>query len=192
MRFHIGPIPESPDFIPDETWKALREPSPWIFQLLALPIGIGSGLLILFLWWYLTPLSAGNGDMSLSIFLLNFAGIVIVHELIHALIHPGNGRHHASILGLWPTKILFYAHYDGKLSRDRFIAILLMPLLVISVLPLLILAITQTASGWLAFISSFNALLACGDILAAGMIWAQIPANATVRNQGWKTYWQTR
>jgi hypothetical protein len=191
MRFHVGPIPESPDFSPDESWKALREPSPWLFQLLALPIGIGTGLLFLFLWWRLTPLSAGVGDMSLSIFLLNFAGIVVVHEFIHALIHPGNGRHRASILGLWPAKILFYAHYDGEMPRNRFIAILLMPLLVMSVLPLLLLAVTQTDSGWLAFISSFNALLACGDILGTSMIWYQIPAHATVRNQGWKTYWRS-
>ncbi|MCD6050494.1 MAG: hypothetical protein K0Q55_1897 [Verrucomicrobia bacterium] len=115
MRFHVGPIPESPDFIPDGSWKALREPSPWMFQLLALPIGIGTGLLFLFLWSRLTPLNDVASDGSIGLFLLNFAGIVVVHELLHALIHPGNGLHRASILGLWPAKILFYAHYDGEM-----------------------------------------------------------------------------
>jgi hypothetical protein len=192
MRLHVGPIPESPDFIPDDSWKALREPSPWMFQLLALPIGLAVAALFVFLWLLLTPVGDLEPSASLGMFLLSFAGIVVVHELVHALIHPGNGRHHASILGLWPAKIVFYAHYDGPMPRNRFIAILLMPLLVISVLPLLVLAITQTDSGWLAFISSFNALLACGDILGTGMVWYQIPAQAIVRNQGWKTYWRTR
>ena len=191
MRLHIGPIPESPDFTPDGSWKPLREPSPWMFQLLALPIGLAVAALFVFLWLRLTPLDNFEPSASLGMFLLNFAGIVVVHEFIHALIHPGNGRHRASILGLWPSKIVFYAHYDGEMTRNRFIAILIMPLLVMSILPLLVLAITQTASGWLAFISSFNALLACGDILATGMIWYQLPASATVRNQGWKTYWRS-
>jgi len=48
------------------------------------------------------------------------------------------------------------------------VAILLMPLLIISIVPLLVSAVTQVSSGWAAFVSAFNAFLACADMLLAG------------------------
>jgi hypothetical protein len=190
MRFRIGAIPSSPDFIPDASWKSLREPSLWLGQLLALPIGVATAALVAVLWFVITPLRAAEPTVTLWAFLLSFAGIVVIHELVHAAVHPMAGRSARSILGFWPSRILFYAHYDGEMTRNRFIAILLMPLLVISFVPLLVAVVTQTSSGWAAFISSFNALLACMDMLGAGLVLFQIPRTATVRNQGWRTYWR--
>lgn len=169
----------------------MREPSPWLAQFLALPIGVIVASLVAFLWFFITPLRAVTPTASIASFLITFVGIVVVHELIHAAVHPRAGRSPHSILGFWPSRVVFYAHYDGELSRNRFVAVLLMPLLVISIVPLLIAAATQMTSGWAAFVSAFNALLACVDILGAGMVLFQIPANATVRNQGWRTYWRT-
>jgi hypothetical protein len=190
MRFHLGAIPSSPDFLPESPWKPLREPAPWLFQFIAFPVGIITAALVTVLWFVITPLQAATPKVSWPAFLLWFAGIVVVHELIHAAVHPMTGRSPRSILGFWPSRLLFYAHYDGSLPRNRFVAILLMPLLIISFTPLLIAVATQITSGWLAFISSFNALLACGDMLGAGMVLFQIPADAVVRNQGWRTYWR--
>jgi len=51
-------------------------------------------------------------------------------------------------------------------------------------------AASPSADGWVAFISSFNALIACGDLLRAGLVLFQIPAHATVRNQNWREYWR--
>jgi len=39
-----------------------------------------------------------------------------------------------------------------------------------------------------AYISIVNAYLSCGDILGAGEVLLQIPANAVVRNRGRKAY----
>ncbi|HEY4261252.1 MAG TPA: DUF3267 domain-containing protein [Schlesneria sp.] len=127
---------------------------------------------------------------SVLAFLVSFAGIVVVHELIHAAVHPMSGWSSHSIVGFWPTGGMFYAHYDGELTRNRFVAVLLMPLVVISIVPLLVAAIAQVPSGWVAFISVFNAFLACVDILDAGLVVFQIPATAIVRQQGWRTYWR--
>jgi hypothetical protein len=46
-----------------------------------------------------------------------------------------------------------------------------------------------TASVTVAFVSCLNMLAAGGDIFAVLMLLAQVPNRATVRNQGWRTYW---
>jgi hypothetical protein len=190
MRFHFGAVPCSPDFVPDALWKPLREPSPWMVNLIALPIGIVAAGVVAVLWLAITPLQDVIPTMSLPGFLVSFAGMVVVHELIHAAVHPRSGRSPHSIVGFWPSRGMFYAHYDGELTRTRFVAILLAPLVVISFVPLLVAAVAQVTSGWVAFISAFNTFLACADILGAGLVLFQIPATAIVRNQGWRTYWR--
>jgi len=84
----------------------------------------------------------------------------------------------------------FYAHDDGELSRNRLVAILLMPLLIISIVPLLVSAVTQVSSGWVVFVSVCNALCACVDLLLSGSVLIQIPATAIVRFKSWKIYWR--
>jgi hypothetical protein len=190
MRFHLGAIPDSPDFLPDARWRLLRQPSaPWIENLLAVPAGVIAALAVAGLWLLLTPLGHIIPAMSLPRFLLFFAGFVLVHEGIHALVHPGAGFSQRSVLGFWAS-LGFYAHYEGEMSRNRLVACLLMPLLIISILPLLASAVTQVSSDWVAFVSSFNALAACVDILLAGSILLQIPGTAIVRFKCWRIYWR--
>ena len=189
MRFHLGAIPSSPDFVPDASWKSLRQPSPWIEKLLLLPIGVVAAVVVAELWFLVTPLRDITPAMSLPAFLLSFAGMVVVHELIHALVHPMAGRSPHSILGFGPS-MGFYAHYDGELSRNRLVAILLMPLLIISIVPLLVSAVTQVSSGWVAFVSAFNAFCACADMLEAGLVLFQIPATGNVRYRSLRIYWR--
>ena len=190
MRFHLGAVPTSPDFAPDASWKSLREPSPWLDQFIALPIGVVTATLVAVLWLIITPLRYSDIKITPLMFLLSYAGIVVVHELIHVVAQPMAGRSEHSIIGFWPSRTLPYAHYDGELSRNRLIAILLMPLLVLSVLPLVVAAALQSTSAWVALVSSFNAFLACVDMLGAGVVLCQIPVHAIVRNQGWRTYWK--
>jgi hypothetical protein len=190
MRFHFGAVPASPDFAPDLSWKPMREPRPWLVQFIGLPIGLVTAALVAVLWLAITPFRLATFTLTPVSFLLSIVGLVVVHELTHAVVHPAAGRSSRSILGFWPKCGAFYAHYDGELSRNRFLVIVLMPLFVITILPLLVSAALQVASGWLAFISTFNALIACGDVLAVGVVLFQVPANATVRNQGWRTYWR--
>lgn len=192
MRFQFGPVPSSPDFVPDEQWKSLREPSPWLAQLLGLPVGIVAAGVIGLLWFTVTPLGRISGEPNPLLLLASLCGVAIVHELLHAAVTPAAGLSSRTIIGFWPSRLAFYAHYDGELSRTRFIAIMLMPFLVISVLPLVIAAIVQCTTFWLAFISTLNALFACVDLLGTGFVLAQIPANATIRNQGWRTYWRSQ
>jgi hypothetical protein len=189
MRFHVGAIPETQGFSPDASWKPLREPTPWVMQLFALPLGIAVCVAVGALWFLLTPLRELSFN-SPGTLLATFVMIIPIHELIHVAVHPRSGGSDDSILGFWPSRLLFYAHYVGELSGARFIAILLMPFLIISFVPLLACAFTGYTSGLLAFGSAVNALCACGDIFAVGLLLFQIPSNARVRNQGWKTFWR--
>jgi hypothetical protein len=190
MRFHLGAIPNSPDFVPDAPWRSLRQPpAPWIENLLAAPLGVVAAVIVAALWFLVTPLRDIMPAMSLLDFVVLFAGLVVVHELIHALVHPMAGLSSRSILGFWAS-LGFYAHYDGEMSRNRLVACLLMPLLIISIVPLLVSAVTQVASGWVAFVSALNALCACVDLLLAGSILFQIPATAIVRFKSWRIFWR--
>jgi hypothetical protein len=189
MRLHFGAIPSSPDFVPDASWRSLRQaPAPWMENLLALPIGVVAAVTVAALWFLVTPLR-GTPAMSLPAFLLLFAGLVVVHELIHALVHPMAGLSPRSILGFWAS-LGFYAHYDGEMSRNRLVACLLMPMLVLSIVPLLVSAVTQVSSGWVAFVSAVNAFCASVDLLLAGSLLFQVPAAATVRFKSWRIFWR--
>ncbi len=148
-------------------------------------------MLIGLFWFAFTPLrmEAVDGTTVPKLF-ATLVGIVFVHELLHMTVHPRAGWWAHSILGFWPTRLIFYAHFDGTITRNRFLAILLMPLLIMSILPLVVAVITQFASGWAVFISITNSLFAAVDILGAVMIVFQVPATAIVRNQGWQTYFR--
>ena len=109
MQFHWGGIPKPKGFIPDESWKSLREPGPWMMQLFAIPLGVVAFIAIGALWFYRTETkeSIFKPADSLATMLGSFVVLVIVHELIHAMVHPQLGRSSQSILGFWPLTITF-------------------------------------------------------------------------------------
>jgi hypothetical protein len=192
MRFHLGDIPSSPDFVPDASWKSLRQPSPWMALVVAYPIGIVAAGTAAVLWLAITPLRVQDvsSTMSLRGFLISFAVMVVVHELIHLVVHPMSGRSPHSIVGAGGPTTGVYAHYAGEMTRNRFAAILLMPLAIISIAPLFVAGVGQVSAVWIAFISAFNALGACADTLDAGLVLSQIPATSTVRCRGLRLYWR--
>lgn len=85
MRFVLGKIPDNTDFDPQSAgWTAIKEPNPWVAQLIALPLGLlGTGLLAL-VWFFSTPLGNLDLDWNWTVFLW-IIGLIVVHELIHAL-----------------------------------------------------------------------------------------------------------
>jgi len=190
MRFHLGAIPCSPDFVPDSLWRSLRQPSPWLEKLLWPAIGAVAAATVAATWFLVTPLRNVKLSMSLPASLLSVAGAIVVHELIHVLAHPRAVRSPNSIVGVGGPSTGVYAHYDGEMTRNRFVAILLMPVLVISMIPLLVSAVTQVSFAWVALASTFNAFGACADMLLAGLVLFQIPATAIIRQQGLRTYWR--
>jgi hypothetical protein len=198
MRFHVGPIPE--DFSPDESWRRLREPNLWLMQLLALPVGLVAMVLVAFCWqWILSArevriTGSGTPEALMLEVVAVFVGVLVVHELLHGAVHPRLGFSKDTILGIWPRKGLFFAHYCGALTRDRFLAVFAAPLAGITLLPLLLVAaglpLSPKATMILAYGSILNALFACGDMIGMILIAWQVPRRAEVRNRGWQTFWR--
>lgn len=188
MRWGLGPIPEDRGFTPARGgWAAVREPNPWLTQLLALPIGIGTGfgLALAFGAWTSVQWLHVSGVGLVAVLLL----AIPVHEAVHAWLHPGGGRTDRTVVGFWPRAGIFYAHYEGEMSRARFLATLAGPFVALSILPLA-LALAGATRGELAYLSILNGMCACGDLFGFLVVLVQIPPGVTVRNKGWRTYWR--
>lgn len=196
MRFHLGPIPI--EFTPDETWRPLKEPSPAMLQVFAIPVGIAVASAVGYCWIKLgmplsVKLAAQEAPWALAGVLLSFPLLIVVHELLHAFVAPGWGRRRETIIGYWPSHFVFYAHYSGALTRDRFLTVFTTPFLVISILPLIaasLIPFTSKALAIAGWFSIWNALFACGDWVGFFLVLAQVPKKALVQNEGWQTFWK--
>ena len=202
MRFHSGAVPEDPDFQPEaEGWRSIREPGPWMMQLIALPAAIilllvSGALLYLVLPNQFSLDRQLTGGLPPGWLVAILVLVIPVHELIHAVLHPGWGFSSNSIIGLWSSRLLFYAHYEGAMSRNRFLLVFAGPYLVLSLLPVAAIAALRVldaslgALAALALLSLWAGALASGDFVGFWLILSQIPNGALVRNKGWKTYWK--
>ncbi len=175
------------DFVPAHPWVSLREPSPLVLNLLSLPIAI----LMAFAMWYAWQDPAVLYGLTTYGFLLTIPFLIFAHELVHAFACPHFGLTKQTTVGLWPSRLMFYAHHDGEIKRGRFLVFAFMPLIVLTLLPIAIARVTGFTHWWLGSVSFMNGIFACGDILVALIILSQVPSNAVVRNKGYKTYWKS-
>ncbi|HRV93147.1 MAG TPA: DUF3267 domain-containing protein [Anaerolineae bacterium] len=189
MIIHWGAVPEDPDFHPEnEGWSPIREPGPLAIQFIALPVAmVVVGLLV-----GLLALVWPSGSVSGSIWLLLALAILLIpiHEILHAVCFPGGLPSPHTIIGIWLSRILFYAHYEGVMTRTRFLVTFAMPFLVLSILPIMLVGLLRWPSLELAALSIVNGAAASGDIIGIILVGLQVPASASVRNRGWRTYWR--
>jgi hypothetical protein len=198
MRFKLGAPPESPDFQPEaEGWTLLRQPNPFLLQVLAIPVAALVVLVLAFGWYFLTALATtpvtlhgGSLLVFILVFLLGLGVLIAVHELLHGAGHPGFGLSSATTLGFWPSRLLFYAAYRGVMSRNRYLWVGFLPFLVLSVVPLLVAAVFAVNPIPLFLVSMVNGLAACGDFIIFTLLFWQVPAGALIREQGWAVWWQ--
>ncbi len=196
MKFRLGEPPET--FEPDSNWRPIAEPSPLMLQVYCTPIAILSGGTIYWIWHHLLELEAphiprGWNTVWQIAIVASFPLLILVHELLHAVTYPHYGCDQATSIGCWPSRLLFYAHYDGELTRNRFLLVFANPFLIITLLPIffeVLFPLPEIVASILAWFSIWNALFACGDLLGFAFILSQVPARALVRNKGWRSYWK--
>jgi len=199
MRFRLGPIPEDPGFDPlREGWVRLREPGPLAIQVIALPVAFGALVVGVVLLAAAAPSGLGG---VLAVFglpawawLLELIAAVPAHEAIHALLHPDGGRSAQTVIGLWPRKAVFYANFEAAMTRNRQLLVLAGPYVALGLLPIGLRALplgwAPPAAAVLSLLALVGAVLASGDLIGLALLAAQVPAEAVVRNQGWRTYWR--
>jgi hypothetical protein len=197
MRLHYGAIPEEFDLSAE--WRLLSEPGPKVAALIATWfVGLPSLALFAFAWSALgySPLKLFNGFGLFWPFFIGsaiFVVLVVIREGVHLLAHPRSGASGYSVVGVMRNPLIFYAQYLGPLSRNRFLFILLLPFIVLSIIPLLMALSTELPPGFayfLAFFSSLNALSSCADLYGAWLLGSQLKSNVEIRNNGWKSYWK--
>jgi hypothetical protein len=194
VRFHLGPVPQSESLeTPPGVWTPLRPDfGPKVTQLIAIPIGGVAFVVVGWLWIHATPVMknlGGNPNRLVVELIASMFALIPVHELLHAVVHPDFGMTRKTVLAVWPSHLLCYTYYDGPRSRERLLIGMVMPLLVITFLPLVIGIVSGHASVIIAFVSSLNALGAAVDIFGIGLLLWQVPSCANVMNQGRQTYW---
>ena len=154
-------------------------------QLLTLPLAFVAGTAVLVLWLVLAPFApVSPGFVQI---LCVFAALVPLHELTHAALLPQApaGRSTPACV-----RFKFCAEYDGTLSRARLVTSLVMPLLVISLLPVLVSALLGRGSTSVALLSLINALVSSDDLLVAILVLAQVPSRALIHMSGGRITWQ--
>lgn len=193
MKWHrANGFPDNPDFEPaiEGGWQRLPEPpaealprQAGIAMLLSLPV-------VVLAWWCLPgwqePDALAAGIWAVVLML----PLVVVHEAIHLLLHPGLGRSDQSVVGGSSRHGAIYAMYFGEMSRARYTTILLAPFAVLTVLPWLACLALGRWDPWLAGVSLLNAMFACGDLLGAWLVLRGSPAAARLRNRGYYTWWR--
>jgi hypothetical protein len=202
MRFCVGVPALNDDFQPErDGWIKFREPSMLVFWLRALPVAAVTVVGLFVAVGSVADTSAKvvirTSDVTIwqivlvgFLTLLGFLAVLVVHELIHLLIHPKHGRTRDSIVGIWPRAFVFYAFYDNEMSRNRFLLMAALPFLLLSLCPVLLFWIVGKVVLWLVFVALVNGIGSCFDLLVIGMVLAQVPRKAFIRNNGWTTYWK--
>lgn len=192
MRFHLGPPPSDPTFHPQPPWQPLREPHHIALLLaLAIPLGVLTAVGYVVLALFLQP----TGELVLSGDRWTLVAVFVLiptHELLHALSVPGSLASPHLVLGVWPRAFVAYVHYTGELTRERWLLTALCPLVAVTVATL---ALSRLVPAWREPVLVFgllNAIGAGGDLLSAVLVLAQVPPGASLRNQGWRTFWRPR
>lgn len=191
MKLRIGAIPESKEFDPEaEGWAGIREPGPILLQVLALPVAFFILLLLggtLYLVWPSGAIT--NSAVLIVVFIL---ALFPVHELLHAVVFPGGIGSDHTVIGFWPSRFVFYAHYEEEMARNRFLLVFFTPFLVLSLIPIAIIVMFQWPSLELALLSVVNGVAASGDMMGIALVGLQVPQSAVVRNRGWRSYWKVK
>jgi hypothetical protein len=92
-----------------------------------------------------------------------------LHESLHLLGQPGWGRSSRSVVALWPAKLRFGVYYEGCISRRRWLAMRLAPLVMLSVLPACALALLRVQPLSADVEAGLSALMAANTLGSGGM-----------------------
>jgi len=204
LKIRIGAIPEAE--LPQAeaaTWHRISGSSQKASYLLAWSAGLGSFFLLyvlLILASIVAPSGSGTSAERYTpwfAILLTLLIFIPVHELLHLLFHPQNGRSSHSILTIWPTKLRFGIYYDGCMSRRQWLIMRIAPFIGLSIIPAIVVALANWITINYALVISLELLILVncigsgGDIVAVAIVLRQVPSKMDLCFYGGKAYWRS-
>ena len=205
MRFTYGCPPTLLNFDPqNQGWRQLREPSPRVLSLVGSIVGVPICAVVVWAWvlldldlslhfhpGFLGDSARWAGPLLLFLALpVIFIGIIAAHELIHALGCPRFGLTSMTVIGVWPSRLLFYAGHLEAMPAWHYVLYASAPFLVLSLLPMLVAYWVESTAMLCAVVSVVNALFCGGDLMIIACVVTQMPLRALVQNEGWSTWWK--
>jgi hypothetical protein len=166
------------------------------YILLSIPIMVLNAFLTLVLVGLFVPLSlqyfgVADDSLSISISIPGIAllvAVLVVHEFLHLLLVPGFLRSDKTYAGI--TIYGGFIYTEEVLTRRRFIAISLMPLVALSVLLPVVLGAAGLLSPLFVLAILLNAIGSSVDIMGLFFVLAQVPPGSSMVCNGMKTYWK--
>jgi hypothetical protein len=146
-------------------------------------------LVFLGAWARLTP----RFELSFAPFYQVAVAILVVSLAGAALqlsAYPGMGLKSSSIVGFWPSRLVPYTAYLLELTKHRFIATLVLPVMVLALMPLLVVSVLQVSSGWVVFLSCFSAATFGFNGFLAAWLALRLPKGSVVAGRGFQPYWK--
>ena len=152
-------------------------------------IHIGGILLGVFLCYqlsYLLDITLFDNELNFRVYKKVYLFLLIfpLHELLHAALFPNYKK---SVIGFSIKKFVFYADYDGELSKYQIMKVCLAPLFILTLLPLLFLLVYK--NSLIAYIVLFN-LLGSGYDIILYFIMLKQPSNRLFKFANSKVFYK--
>jgi len=187
MRFAREPVVASAPYAYDTAWNQVREPDSGLLQILALVTGAALCVAVLVGWMLLAPFRPIRIDYAT--FAVAALIVLVAHELAHAVAFTLK-RGADLRVGCALRKGRLSMRYEGAVTRNHYVLVLIAPLLAVSLLPVAVASLVSIASGDVVLISMLNALTCGSDVIAAMLVVVQVPPGALMRRQGDTVLWK--
>ncbi|MBN2083605.1 MAG: DUF3267 domain-containing protein [Anaerolineales bacterium] len=182
--------------------RPIRQPGRWASAILASM----SGLVLLFIPVGLSIVHSylfreGESNPPADDHIIPWVGMAVIlilsilaHEWMHTLLYPDGGRSDSTILILNWKKLQFGAYYEGRIPRGRWIAMRLLPLLILTAVPQAALmlfygGISFAVETYLIILILTNSLGSGGDLVAVGIVLRQVPPGGILNFHRGRAYW---
>lgn len=152
-------------------------------------IGLILGACAAALCYYVDSKSLPLGLPSSLEVLCVMIALIIGHETLHLAGFPRLGFDKNTVIGIWPEMASPYVQYISPMRRNRFIFATLLPLLTLSLVPVILLSVGSKGTEYLNWIAVLNCIGAGSDIFIAYSVLRVVPKNALVLESDSKLYW---
>lgn len=189
MKFYYGEPPDVALEVASPT--PLTTISPDQFNLFGGLIGVVVGALLMVLGGGFSAIFDAMDAYELWQVGAALISLVVVHEFIHLIGYGGLSLSSKVCFGFHPKLYMFYTFNPVAVSKRGFILAAGLPFVVLSVVPMVLVAIGTPYQMELVALAVANAVGAGGDIFLVATVYKTVPKNCNVQSSGMGEFWGT-